>query len=124
MVSMTEFSDPAGMFNIVESKEAWEDMGPYLAWVQDVDSNVSWIPGIYTGLRWNWGGDKWGNKAMVASFMDSHAKRISFSAACGRSFMKQPVGSTEVDHWGLSSAEQAGFSWADTWCTTLPPQFR
>ena len=123
-VSMTSFSDPAGMFNIVESKEAWEDMGPYLAWVENVDSSTSWIPGIVTGLRWNWGSDKWSNKAMVATYMDGHAKRIGFSAACGRSFMRMAPGSVDVDHWGLSAAEQAGFSWADTWCTTLPVAFR
>ncbi len=123
-VSMTSFSDPANMFNIIESKEAWEDMGPYLAWVEDVDSNVSWIPGIYTGLRWNWGGEKWSNKAMAATYMDGHAKRISFSAACGRSFMTFAPTSDQVDNWGLSGAEQAGYSWANTWCNTLPPQFK
>lgn len=123
-VSMTSFSDPAGIFNVVESKEAWEDMGPYLAWVEDVDSSTSWIPGIVTGLRWNWGGEKWSNKAMAVAYMDGHAKRIGFSASCGRSFMKLAPGSTDVDNWGLSAGEQTNFSWADTWCTTLPPAFR
>ena len=125
-VSMTSFPDVAGMFNLVESKEAWEDMGPYLAWVENVDSNVAWIAGgaINTGLKWNWGGDKWQNKAMAVPYMDGHTKRIAFSAACGRSFMRMAVGSTDVDYWGLSAAEQAGFAWADTWCTTLPQQFR
>ncbi len=123
-ISMSSFDDPANMFNIVESKEAWEDMGPYLAWVEDVDSSTSWIPGITTGLKWNWGGDKWGNKAMVANYMDGHAKRIGFSAACGRSFMTFSPGSSEVDNWGLSGNEQAGYSWANTWCDTLPAKFK
>ena len=123
-VSMTSFSDPAGMFNIVESKEAWEDMGPYLNWVENVDSSTSWIPGIVTELKWNWGGEKWSNKAMVVNYMDGHAKRIAFSASCGRSFMRMAPGSTEVDNWGLSAAQQTTHSWADAWCTSLPTQFR
>jgi len=123
-VSMTSFDAPADLFNVVESKEPWEDMGPYLSWVQNVDSESTWIPGITTGLQWNWGGDKWSNKAMVAAYMDGHAKRIAFSAACGKSFMNQPLTSTTPDYWGLTAAQQAGFSWANAWCTTLPNQFR
>ncbi len=123
-VSMTVFDSPAGLFNVVESKEAWEDMGPYLSWVQDVDSETSWIPGITTNLQWNWGGNKWDNKAMVVAFMDGHAKRVTFSGACGNSFMKKPLTSTASDYWGLTAAQQAGYSWADTWCTTLPAKFR
>lgn len=125
-ISMTSFDNPADLFNIVESKEAWEDMGPYLNWVENVDSNVSWIAGgaINTGLRWNWGGDKWSNKAMVVAFADGHAKRVSFSGACGKSFMRQPVGGTEPDHWGLTPAQQTTHAWADSWCTSLPTQFR
>lgn len=123
-VSYSGFEDVSNIFNVVESKEAWEDMGPYLAWVQDVDSNVAWIPGMHTGLEWNWGGDKWGNKAMVVNYMDSHSKRIAFSAACGRSFMRMPANSTGVDNWGLGAAQQAGYAWANTWCDTLPVQFQ
>lgn len=123
-VSMTSFDNVADLFNIVESKEAWEDMGPYLSWVQDVDSETSWIPGISTGLQWNWGGEKWGNKAMVVAYMDGHAKRIAFSQSCGKSFMRQSPTSTDPDNWGLAGVQQAGWSWANTWCDTLPTQFR
>lgn len=125
-VSMTSFENVADIFNIVESKEAWEDMGPYLAWTENVDSNVAWIAGgaIVTGLKWNWGGEKWSNKAMVAAYADGHAKRVSFSGACGKSFMRMSPTSTEFDHWGLSAAQQTTHAWADTWCTSLPPQFR
>jgi hypothetical protein len=121
---MTSFQDPANVFNVVESKEAWEDMGPYLSWVQDVDSETSFIPAIRTGLQWNWGGDKTGNKAMICGFMDGHSKRITFSGACGNSFMRKPTTSTDADYWNLTAAQQTGYSWADTWCTSLPIQFR
>jgi len=125
-VSMTSFPDPAGEYNIVESKDIWEDMGPYLGWTQNVDDDYSWIAGgaIKTGLQWTWGGDKWGGKAMVVANIDGHAKRVAFSQACGNSFMKKPVGSSEVDGWGLSAAEQTNYSWADTWCVQLPAQFK
>jgi len=123
-VSMSGFESSSTLFNIVESKEPWEDMGPYLSWVQDVDSETTFIPGIKTGLQWNWGGDKLGNKVMVVGFMDGHSKQIAFSQACAGSFMKKPAGSTEVDYWNLSAAQQANYSWADTWCTSLPQKFR
>ena len=124
-VSMTIFDDPANIFNVVESKEAFEDMGPYLEWYQNVANQPTWIPGMpNTGLQWNWGGDKWGNKAMAVPYMDGHVKRIAFSASCGKSFMTFPAGSSNTDNWGLSAAEQAGYAWANTWCNTLPPQFK
>jgi prepilin-type N-terminal cleavage/methylation domain-containing protein len=123
--SMTGWDSPATLFNIVEAKEYYEDMGPYLGWVQDVDSETSWLSGLApTGLQWNWGGNKWDNKAMVVGWMDGHAKRVSFSQSCGSSFMTFATGSTQTDNWGLSAAQQSGYSWANTWCDTLPTQFK
>lgn len=122
-VSMTSFDNPSNLFNLVEAKTAWVDMGPYIAWSQDVDGTTYGVT-TPTNLQWTWGGDKTGNKAMICAYMDGHSKRIPFSAACGASFMHKPVGSTDTDYWGLSAAQQTGYSWADTWCTTLPTQFR
>jgi hypothetical protein len=34
------------------------------------------------------------------------------------------TGSTQTDNWGLSAAQQSGYSWANTWCDTLPTQFK
>jgi prepilin-type N-terminal cleavage/methylation domain-containing protein len=125
-VSITALPDTAGVLNILESKDYFEDMGPYLQWVENVDASYSWLGAAApnTGVRWNWGGDKWGNKATVATYQDSHAKRLAWSTMCGKSFMRQPVGSSDVDYWGLSAAEQAGYSWANGVCDTLPAQFR
>ena len=102
--------------NVLESKMMNPDMGPYIGWFQNVDADTSWMGAAnpVTGLQWNWGGDKWGNKAMAVGFHDGHAKRLAFSAICGASFMKMAAGSTDVDYWGLSASEQAGYSWADT----------
>jgi hypothetical protein len=125
-VSVTGLEDVAKVMNVLESKTFFEDMGPYLSWIQNVDSDTAWLGAANpnTGLQWNWGGDKWSNKAMAVGFQDGHAKRLAFSAICGASFMKKTAGDTSVDHWGLSYAEQAGYSWADTMCVTMPPQFK
>jgi prepilin-type N-terminal cleavage/methylation domain-containing protein len=125
-VSQTSIPDVAKVMNIVEGKILNSIIGPYLPWIDNVDADTSWMGAANptTGLRWNWGGEKWGNKAMAVGFHDGHAKRLSFSAICGASFMKMAPTATGVDHWGLSASEQAGWSWADTMCTTLPNQFK
>jgi prepilin-type N-terminal cleavage/methylation domain-containing protein len=125
-VSMTSFDEPAKMMNILESKQFGEDMGPYLTWFQDVDADTSWLGGAapVTGVQWNWGGDKWSNKAMVTAFQDGHAKRLAFSELCGASFMRQADGTPTKDYWGLSAAEKTNYSWADTMCVNMPAQFK
>ncbi|MFQ3586822.1 MAG: prepilin-type N-terminal cleavage/methylation domain-containing protein [Fimbriimonadaceae bacterium] len=124
-VSMTAFNEPAKTLAFLESKAYFPDMGPYIGWVENVDSMHTWLPTPpNTGLRWVWGGEKWSNKATVAGFMDGHAKRLTWSQMCAESFMNKAPGSTDTDFWGLSAAEQTGFAWANTMCNELPPQFR
>ncbi len=123
--SMTSFDQPAKQLNIVESKVVWPEIGPYYGWGPDVDSDTSWMGASApkTGTQGLWSSDKFGDKAMVAGFIDGHAKRLAYSAICGASFMRMPAGSTDVDYWGLSSAQQAGYSWADSECP-VPAKYR
>jgi prepilin-type N-terminal cleavage/methylation domain-containing protein len=125
-ISMTSFSEPADTMAIGENKTYSADMGPYQGWIEDVDSDTAWLGAANpkTGLKWLWGGNKWDNKAMAVAFQDGHAKRLSFSAICGDSFMKKADGSSDTDYWGLSAAEKSGYSWADTMCVQLPARFR
>ncbi len=124
-ISITSLNNPSDTMNILETKDYFEDMGPYVAWRQNVDQDTNLgAANPVTGLQWNWGGDKWGNKAMVVNFADTHAKRLAFSTMCGKSFMTKAPGSSETDYWGLSGNEQTNFSWANAVCTTLPAQFR
>lgn len=117
---MTGWKEPAKTFAIVETKEFSEDAGPYMGWTQNVDAEYSWLPTPpVTGVQWNWGGDKWGNKAMVAAFQDGHAKRIAFSEMCG---IHLTAGDTsKTNYWGLSAGDA---DWATGMCDTLPTQFR
>jgi len=115
---MTGFKDPAKTFAIVETKEYFSDMGPYLNWVQDVDSETNPAYRPSTGLQWNWTSGKWSDKAIVAAFQDSHAKRTAFSAICG---IKLVAGDGQVNYWGLSAGDA---DWATGMCDTLPTQFK
>jgi prepilin-type N-terminal cleavage/methylation domain-containing protein len=117
--SMTGWVDPAKTLAIVEAKEYWSDMGPWIKWVQNADENSSGYPvPPKTGAKWNWGGDKWGNKAMVAAFQDGHAKRLGFSEMCG---VRLTPGDGKVNFWGIAAGDA---DWATDMCTTLPNELR
>ena len=122
-VSMTAFEEPASVFAVVESKEEYTDMGPFVTWKENVDPSPLGVSQS-TGMKWNWASEKYGNKAQSVAFQDGHAKRQAFSATCGNSFMRKPDGSSETDNWGMSAAQKAGYSWANGMCDTLPTQFR
>jgi prepilin-type N-terminal cleavage/methylation domain-containing protein len=130
-IALTSFSEPANVFAVVEHKAVWSDMGTYWSWGEDVDADFSWLgpAAPVTGTRWNWGSDKWNNKGFVAAFWDGHAKRMTHSQHCGRNFMTLPEGSGEFDNWnmGINAKTAAGNdpnSWMNSYCNTLPTQFR
>ena len=116
----TSQENPANLANIVETKFAFPDAGPYQAWelnAKDPDDSQK-------NLGWTWGGDKWDNKAMVITFHDSHAKRASVGQICGKN--------DEVNMWGYqrnklatsgSYISGATLEWLDTYCQTKPAGF-
>lgn len=117
--SMTGFREPAKTLAVVESTIYQEDMGPWLGWIPDADEFSNWMPGNPdTGANWNWGGGKWGNKAMAVTFQDGHAKRLGFSEMCG---VKLVPGTDTVNYWGIAAGDA---DWATGMCDTLPQQFK
>ena len=125
-ISMTAFEQPAKQFMIVESKTLGGDIGPYTGWGSapnySVDDDTSWLGAAApkTGTRYMWSADKYGDKAFVAAHMDGHAQRMAYGKMCGDSFTRKPAGSTDPDFWGMTSAQNPSYSWADTGCA----QFR
>ena len=119
--SPTAQEQPANLLAIVEHKWSFPDAGPYLNWEQ----NPTEPDGTNKGLGWSWGSDKWENKAMSVAFYDSHAKRTTHSAICGKA--------NEVNMWGyqrdrLSTPGYpipgATIPWIDTYCMNIPQKFR
>jgi prepilin-type N-terminal cleavage/methylation domain-containing protein len=115
--SPTNAESPATLMNIVETKFAFPDAGPFQAW----EKNANDPDGTNKGLGWTWGGDKWDNKAMVVTFHDSHAKRTTPGAICGTA--------GELNMWGYrrnllpisgSYIPGADLAWLDTYCQTIP----
>lgn len=129
-LSLTSFENPARVYAIVESKAVWSDIGTYYPWIQNVDSDTTWMGGAapVTGTQWIWSSDKWGGKAFVAAYWDGHAKRMAHSAQCGKNFMTQPDGSAEFDEWNMGNAAKVavtgGATWMNSYCSTLPNQFK
>ncbi|MBC8064121.1 MAG: prepilin-type N-terminal cleavage/methylation domain-containing protein [Chlorobia bacterium] len=129
-LSLTSFESPATVYAIVESKVVWSDIGTYYPWIQNVDSDTSWMGGAapVTGTQWIWSSDKWSGKAFVAAYWDGHAKRMAHSAHCGKNFMNQPNGSSTYDEWNMGDAAKqrvlSGDTWMNSYCSTLPNQFK
>jgi len=129
-VSLTSFDQPARVYAVIESKVVWSDIGTYYPWIENVDSDTSWMGAAapVTGTRWIWSSDKWSGKAFNAAYWDGHAKRMAHSRACATNFMSQPNGSTEKDEFNMGDAAKqrvlAGDTWMNSYCSTLPNQFR
>jgi prepilin-type N-terminal cleavage/methylation domain-containing protein len=130
-VPLTSFDEPANVYAIIESKAVWSDIGTYYGWIENVDSDTSWMGAAApsTGTRWIWSSEKWSGKAFVAAYWDGHAKRQSHSAACGKNFMSQPDGATTFDNFNMGNNAKVAAggdptSWMNSYCYSLPTQFR
>ncbi len=118
--SPTRVEEPANLLNIVETKLAWSDAGPYLGW----EFNPNDPDGTNKGLGWSWHGDKWDNKAMIGVYHDSHAKRATAGQICGTA--------DQLNQWGYRRNQLevngayipgATLGWLDTYCQTRPAGF-
>jgi len=116
-LSPTQIEDPAGTLVIAEHKRAWVDTGPWLDWNRD-----DWDPVTGTIGDWPWAGDKWDDRAQVLIYHDSHAKRASNGAMCGRDDQR--------NMWGYVRNQLGAYGglgdvrWADTFCQTMPASQR
>ena len=114
----TALENTANIMMTVEQKRPWADAGPFLNWTLnegEPDGSAS------KGSGWTWGGGKWDDKAMVVTYFDSHAKRQTHGAICGRA--------NEINMWGYQRdrlatpgayISGATLEWLDTYCATRP----
>ncbi len=116
-ISGTTVDNPANVIAIFEHKFAWVDGGPWMSWTAASEPDGS------NRFRYPMGGEKWGEKAMVISFLDTHAKRTAHTQICGKD--------NEVNMWNYQRDQlAAGYPgmfnvpWVDTFCQTLPTQLR
>ena len=130
---MTGFNSQATTAHLVEDKRPNEDDAAWLNWFEDVDSDISWLPGYrVTGLKWNHSGDKYGKKGNVVGYLDGHAKSSRFSQACAG------MGPGQLDLFGMNAENVPGnpswtngdWGWAQdathhwNFCAGLPAAFK
>lgn len=116
-VPMGMYQQPANQGMLLETKTSWPDACPCVGWSMDV-SQTDGDP-LSKGLVWNYGGDKWGNKATIIIFADSHAKRRAWTQMCNLG------NKTDFTDWGYTrnQIETSGpggpgdYSWIDTMCS-------
>ncbi len=83
--NLSQIHEPANVGDIVEGRNDFGDAGPFDTWIEDVDSQTSWLgAGIapVTGLHWSGLNGKYADKAENVAFLDGHAKRRSFTQNC------------------------------------------
>ncbi|MFM9872694.1 MAG: prepilin-type N-terminal cleavage/methylation domain-containing protein [Fimbriimonadaceae bacterium] len=112
----TQLEQPANTMAVIETKEIWVDIGPYIGWAK----NAPDPDGVVRMSGWNYGGSKWEDKAMVSVFGDTHSKRVAMRATCGKN--------DELNMWGyvrnnLPTMSLGNLSWYDTFCQTMPAGF-
>ncbi|RYG34955.1 prepilin-type N-terminal cleavage/methylation domain-containing protein [bacterium] len=116
-INGTQIEEPATVAGIFETKMAYVDGGSYQNWSNNANDYKD-DDGVKRFAGYNWGGDKWGEKAMVAVFLDSHAKRTAHSSACGDPTKLTFFGWRRND---LSNHAPGGdMSWLATYCDTMP----
>ncbi|RYG25162.1 prepilin-type N-terminal cleavage/methylation domain-containing protein [bacterium] len=117
VINFTQLEEPASVASILENKLQWADIGSYINWSNNPNDYKD-DDGVHRFSGWNWGGDKWGDKASVMVFFDGHAKRTPNSAACG-----DP---TKITFFGwrkndlTNHAPGGDMSWLYTYCDTMP----
>lgn len=117
--SPTQIEEPANCIALMESKRIWVDAGPWLDWNRNEPDPAL---GTIGTLGYPWGGKKWEEKAMVAVYVDGHAKRAAHTRICGRN--------DELNQWNyVRNRLPAGYglgnlSWMDTYCQTIPTALR
>ena len=128
--SYTSVDQAASVFNIMETKDYFEDKAAWSDWTKNVDDSYSWVAGgaVKTGLQWINNTDKWSGKAQAVAYMDGHAKRAAFSQTCAS------MAPGELDAFNITAdvAPQytTGWDWAQdsskhwNYCANIPTQFK
>lgn len=107
-----------------EGKWEWVDTGSYINWAKMDSNNYTDDDGVQrVSGYWDWGGYKWGEKAMTLCYMDGHSKRTAHSAICG-------IPQNQVTPFGwayndiLNHAPGGNMSWLNTYCASMPAEVR
>jgi len=85
-MNMSSVASVATTGDIVEGRAAFSDLGPFSqGWVDNVDSNTSWLAGNPTTnlIGSNLAG-KYNGQAQNVGYMDGHAKRTSYISECSQ----------------------------------------
>ena len=122
--NMSTIQQPATVGDVEEGRELFTDQGPWTSWTQDVDSETSWMGAAnpVTGLQWNIGGGKYGDKAMNVAFMDGHAKRQSFSGMC--TVYNTQTDKTTPNFWNFTNSDYGPNDGPSNFCNSMPIKFK
>ncbi len=120
-INGTQVEEPASVAGIFENKTQNVDFGSYIGWHNASENNgdVKDQDGKVRFSGWNWGGGKWSEKAMVAVFLDGHAKRTANSAQCGGDGTRMTIFGWRRNDL-TNHAPGGDMSWLDTYCQTMP----
>jgi len=121
------YAQPASQGLIIEGKAIYADWCPCNSWDGGGSSGPTYQTplvwgepgGISKGLNYAIGGGKWGDKAIVGVYGDSHAKRASWAAACS---LSDPTQYTFFGYRRADLGPDTGPSdqnWIDSTCTNL-----
>jgi prepilin-type N-terminal cleavage/methylation domain-containing protein len=85
-MSLSEVSSVATTGDVVEARDFTTDKGPFAqGWVDNVDSNTSWMAGNpTTGMIGSNLSGKYNEQAENVCFMDGHAKRTAYAFECNQ----------------------------------------
>jgi len=126
-ISNSLYAQPASQGLVIEGKAIYPDWCPCNSWDGGgSNSGVYTTPftwgepgGVSKGLNYVLGGAKWGDKATVSLFGDSHVKRQVWAVACS---LNDPTAYTTFGYRRADLGPDTGPSdqnWIDSTCTNL-----
>jgi prepilin-type N-terminal cleavage/methylation domain-containing protein len=109
--AMSAINEPANAIVLAESKDVWPDYGPWIAYYHNGQNG--WT-------RPNWGGNKRGDRSMVITFADSHAKFTHLRQTCGQAGQENMWQYDRGNLFFTINGTNMNLAWVDTFCQTLP----
>ncbi len=126
-ISNSLYAEPASQGLVIEGKAIYPDWCPCNSWDGSGSNSgvyqtpFTWgeVNGATKGLNYVLGGAKWSDKATVAVYGDSHAKRASWAQACS---LNDPHAYTAFGYRRADLGADTGpgdQNWIDSTCTNL-----
>ena len=117
-INYSSVDEVASVASVFETKMPFVDAGSYQDWNNNPNDYKD-DDGVKRFSGWNWGGDKWGDKASVMVFLDGHAKRTAHSSACGGDPNKTTFFGWKKNEL-TNHAPGGDMSWMYTYCNSMP----